>query len=81
MRSGCYEHLTVVDDMNNSVSYDLRTPDAMNSLGLRIISMILGCEPMSPNSINNSRLWMKLRNLSHEVRVLDAIKSSELWMT
>ena len=56
MRSGCYEHLTVVDDMNNSVSYDLRPPDAMNSLGLRIISMILGHEPMSPNDMNNSGL-------------------------
>ena len=67
--------------MNDSVSYDLRPLDAMNSLRLRIISMILGCEPMSPNSINNSRLWMKLGNLIHEVRVLDAIKSLELWMT
>ena len=76
-----HEELTVMHDMNDSISHHLRPPDAMNSLGLRIISMILGCEPMSPNSINNSRLWMKLRNLSHEVRVLDAIKSSELWMT
>ena len=67
--------------MNDSVSRDLRPPYAMNSLWLRIISMILGCEPMSPNTMNNSGLWMKLKTPSHEVRALDAIKSSELWMT
>ena len=64
--------------MNESVSHDLRPPNVMNISGLRIISMILGHEPMSPSTMNNSRLWMKLKTLSHEVRVLDAIKSSEL---
>ena len=56
--------------MNDLVSHDLKPPDAMNSSGLRIISMILGREPMSPNAMNNSRLWMKLKALSHEVRTL-----------
>ena len=67
-----------MDDMNDSVSCDLKPPDAMNSSGLRIISMILGHEPMSLNAMNNPGLWMKLKTLSHEVRALDAIKSSEL---
>ena len=67
--------------MNDSVSHDLRPSDAMNGLGLRFISMILGHEPMSLNFMNNSRLWMKLKTPSHEVRALDAIKSSKLWMT
>ena len=79
--SRCYEQLTVVDDVNDSVSRDLKPPDAMNSSGLRIISMILGREPMSPNAMNNSRLRMKLKTSIHEVKALDAIKSSELWMT
>ena len=78
-----------MDEINNSKScvegyrsYEqLKPSDAMNSSGLRIISMILGCEPMSPNVMNNSRLWMKLKTPSHGVRVVDAIKSSELWMT
>ena len=42
-----------MDDMNDSISHPLRPPDAMNSSGLRIISMILGHEIMSPNAINN----------------------------
>ena len=54
--SRCYEQLIVVGDMNDLVSHDLRPLDAMNSLRLRIISMILGHEPMSPNVMNNSRL-------------------------
>ena len=64
--------------MNDLISCDLRPPNAINSSRLRIISMILGHEPMSPNAMINSRLWMKLRTSSHEVRVLDAIKSLEL---
>ena len=67
--------------MNDSVSRDLMPSDAMNSSGSRIISMILAHEPMSPNVMNNSRLWMKLKTPSHEVRALDAIESLELWMT
>ena len=43
--------------------------------------MILGHEPMSPNAMNNSGWWMKLKTLSHEVKALVAIKSLELWMT
>ena len=42
--------------------------------------MILNREPMSPNAMNKSGLWMKLKTLNHEVRVIDAIKSLELWM-
>ena len=67
-----------MDGMNDSMSRDLRSSNAMNSSRLRIISMILGREPMSPNAMNNSGLLMKLKTPSHEVRALDAIKSSEL---
>ena len=67
--------------MNDSVSHDLRPLDAMNSSRLRMISMVLGCKPMSSNAMNNSGLWMKLKTLSHEVRAPDAIKSLRLWMT
>ena len=49
--------------MNYLVSCDVRPPNAMNILGLRIVSMILGHEPLSPNA-------MKLR-------VVDEIKDSE----
>ena len=74
----CYEQLTIVDDMNDSVSIDLRPPDATNNSGMRIISIILGHETMSLNAMNNLELWMKLKTLSHEVKTLDVVKSSEL---
>ena len=45
----CYEHLIIVDDINDAGSRDLRPLDSMNNLGLRIIWMILGCEPMALN--------------------------------
>ena len=64
--------------MNDSISYDLKPPNAMNSSGLRTILMVLGREPLSQNAIKNLGLWMKLKTLSHEVKALDAIKSSEL---
>ena len=47
-----------MDDMNNSVSYELRPLDAMNNIGLKMIYMILGHEPMILNAMNNLRLWM-----------------------
>ena len=64
--------------MNDSISRDIRPPDAMNSSRLRIISMILGRELRSPNAMNNSGLWIKLKTPRQEVRALDDIKSSEL---
>ena len=41
-----YEQLKVVDDMNNSWSYELKPLDAMNNLGLRV-------------EMNDSRSWAK----------------------
>ena len=67
--------------MNDLVLCDLKPPDVLNSLVLRIISMILGHEPMIPNTMHNSGLSMKLKTSSHEVRALDAIKCSKVWMT
>ena len=66
--------------MNDLISYDLRPLDGMNRSQLRIISMILGHEPMSPNVMNSTGFWMKLKTLSHEVKSFHAIESSELWM-
>ena len=67
-----------MDDMNDSVSHNLRPPNAMNISGLRIISLILVHEPTSPNTMNNLGLWMKLKTPNHEFKALDAIKSSKL---
>ena len=77
----CYDQHTILDDMNISISHDLKPLDSMNSSRKGIISLILGREPMSPNAMNNSGLWMKLKTSSHKVRALDIIKISELWIT
>ena len=47
-----------MDDMNNSGCYELRPLDAMKNIGLRVICMILGHEPMILNVMNNSGLRM-----------------------
>ena len=49
LRPGRYEHFIIVDDMNDSKSHDLKPLNAMNNLGLRMIWMILGHEPMTLN--------------------------------
>ena len=56
--SRCYEQLINVDDMNGSRSRDLRLLDAMNNSSLRMIWMILGCEPMTLNAKNSLGLCM-----------------------
>ena len=42
--------------MNDSGSYEPRPLDVMKNLGLRMIQMIFGREPMSLNVMNNSGL-------------------------
>ena len=49
----CYEHLIIMDDMNVSRSCDLRPLDAMSNLGLRMIWMILGREPIALNAMKS----------------------------
>ena len=44
--------------MNNLGSYELRPLDSMNNIGLRMIQIILGHEPMILNAMNNSGLLM-----------------------
>ena len=69
-----------LNSMNNSGSCEPRPLDAMN-LGLRMIRMILGCEPISLNVMNDLGLWMTGTTLSCELRTLNAMNSSWLWMT
>ena len=63
--------------MNNSRSYELRSLDAMNNIRLRMIQMILGCEPMILNVMNNSGLWMTYMTLGCELKVVVDMKDSE----
>ena len=69
-----------MDEMNDLVSLGRKPPNVMNSSRLRTISMILSRVPMSPNAMNKSGLWMKFKPISHEVRALESINSSKLWI-
>ena len=55
LSSNHYELLIVVDDMNDSVSYDLRPLDAINRLGLWMLIMILHHVLKAMDAINNPR--------------------------
>ena len=55
---GCYEELSVLDEMNDSGFCELSPLDAMNNSGLMMILMILGHEPMALNDMNSLRLWI-----------------------
>ena len=71
----------VMDDMNDLGSYEPKLLDAMNNLGLRIISMILGHEPMALNAMSSSRLCITWKTLSRELKALYVIKSLGFWLT
>ena len=47
-----------MDDKNNSRCYKLKPLDTMNNIGLRMIRMILGHEPMNLNAMNSIGLRM-----------------------
>ena len=53
--SRCYEQLIVVNDMNDSVSCDLRPLDAMNRLGLWMLITILQHTHKPLYAMNNPR--------------------------
>ena len=52
----CYEQLKIVDDVNNLGCCELKPKDAMNNSWLRMILLILRCEPMTLIAINISEL-------------------------
>ena len=47
-----------MDEMNNSGCCELKPKDAMNNSWLRMILLILRCEPMTLIAINSLELWM-----------------------
>ena len=69
-------------DMNDSGYRELKPLDAMKTLELMMIWMIL-CHELKPqDAINNSRLWTTLTTFASELRALDAIYGcgSDEWL-
>ena len=77
----CYEWLEYLHGVNDSIYHDLWPLDAMSSSRLLIMWTILGLKPMTPNSMNNSRVCMIGTTPCCDLRALDVINSSKLWLT
>ena len=65
---GCFELLSIVNYMNDLISRELRPLDAMSSLGLWMIWMILHHELRVVDDINDSELW------AHDLRYYEQLK-------
>ena len=80
-RYRCYKQLSVVDDMNDSRSKDLRVLNGMNSLGLWLTWMAPSRWLSALDAMNRLGLWMTWMMSGCELKALDAMKSLGLWMT
>ena len=79
--SKCYEQLKVVHDMNKSGCCEIKPQDALNNSWLRMISTILGREPIDLITINNSELWMTWMTPGCELKDQDDINNLGLLYT
>ena len=74
----CYEHVRVMDDMNNLECCELKSLDTMNRLRLWMIWTILYHELKPLDDMNNSRLWMIWMTLGHILKALNDMNNSEV---
>ena len=89
---GCFEQLNIIDDMNDLRAHELRLLEAMSSLGLLMIWMILHQELKVVDDMNNYRSWahdsryyeklMVVVDMTQggELKTLDVMSNSKLWM-
>ena len=54
---GCFKQLSIMNYMNDLISRELRLLDAMSSLGLWMIWMILHHEQRVVDDMNDFELW------------------------
>ena len=77
----CYKELRVVDDMNDSGSYELKPLDLMNCLELWMIVNDSPSWAQAYRCCELLKLWMTWMTLSRELRTVDVINNSGLWIT
>ena len=66
---GCFEQLSIMNDMNDFISRDLRPLDAMRSLRLWMTWMIMYHELRVVDNMNDSELW------AHDLRYYEQLKA------
>ena len=76
---GCFEQLSIVKDMNDLISYELRPLDVMSNLELWMIWMILHHELRVVDDMNDSELWAHDSRYSEQLKVVVDMSDSELW--
>ena len=76
-----YDQLIIMDGMNDSVSRDLRSPNAMNNSGLLMKLKTPSHEVRALDAIKSSELWMTWTTPGRGLRALDTMNNLKLWFT
>ena len=66
---GCFQQLSIVNDMNDFISHELRPLEALSRLGLWMIWMILRHELRVVDGMNDYKLW------AHNSRYYEQLKA------
>ena len=76
---GCFEQLSFVNDTNDLISHELRPLDAMSSLWLWMIWMILYHELRVGDHMNDSKLWAHNSRYYKQLKVVVDMNDFGLW--
>ena len=79
---GFFEKLSIVNDMKDLISRELRPLDVMSSLGLWMIWMILDHELRvvdDMNDMNDSKLWAHNSRYDEQLKVVVDMNDFESW--
>ena len=76
---GCFKQLSIVNDMNDMISYELRPLDAMSNLRLWMIWMILCNELRGVDDMNDFELWAHNSRYYEQLKVVVDMNDFESW--
>ena len=76
---GCFEQLSIVNDMNDLIFCELRPLDVMSTLGLWMIWMILCHELRVVDDMNDSKLWAHDSRYYEKLKVVVDMNDFRLW--
>ena len=74
------EQLRVMDDLNDSVSYQFRHLDDVNHLRFWMTLTSPGCELSAIDTMNTLGLWLTWITLGRKLKALDTMTESGVWM-
>ena len=76
---GCFEQLSIVNDINDLISRELRPLDALSNLGLWMIWMILRHELRMVDDMNDSELCTHNSRYYEQLKVVVDMNDFESW--